>query len=225
MGLRRYDEITLVITDYDTQLRSWIAERQPPERREESAPAHPNAAKEKAIRARGERGARDTLWRFAGVDLTRIDGISAPAAEILLTEIGLDLTKFPDEQHFISWLRLSPKTATSAGTPLSSRRRNGTGATRVAGVLRMAALALTHSQSALGAYYRRIARRKGGAVAIFATARKLAQFIFRRLRYGHDYVDEGANAYEARFQQRRLRHLTETAHQLGYRLVPALEAA
>ena len=55
MGVRRYDEIERVITDYDTQLRRWIAELQPPERREASAPAHPNAAKEKAIRARGER--------------------------------------------------------------------------------------------------------------------------------------------------------------------------
>lgn len=224
MGVRRYDEIERVITEYDTQLRRWIAELQPPARREAAAPAHPNAAKEKAIRARGEREDRDALWRLAGVDLTRIDGLSAPAAEILLTEIGLDLTTFPDEKHFISWLRLSPQTATSAGKPVR-QRRHGTGATRVAGVLRMAALALTHSQTALGAAYRRVARRKGGAVALFATARKLAQLVFRMLRYGHDYVDEGAQAYDARFQQRRLRHLTETARQLGYHLVPAVDAA
>ncbi len=106
-----------------------------------------------------------------------------------------------------------------------SKRTKGTGATRVAGVLRMAALALTHSETALGAYSRRIARRKGGAVATFATARKLAAIIFRMLRYGHDYVDEGAAAYDARFQQRRLHQLIETARQLGYQLVPALEAA
>ena len=224
MGLRRYDEINLVIVEYDAQLSRWITELHPPERRDQNAPAHPNPAKEKAIRARGERAQRDALWRFAGVDLTRIDGISAPAAAIVLTEVGLDLSKFADEGHFISWLRLSPKLSISAGKPVPKRNK-GTGATRVAGVLRMAALALTHSETALGAYYRRIARRKGGAVATFATARKLAALIFRMLRYGHDYVDEGVAAYEARFQQRRLHQLIETARQLGYQLVPALEAA
>lgn len=224
MGLRRYDEITRIIAEYDTQLSRWITELQPPERRDQSAPAHPNPLKAKAIRARGEHGLRDALWRLAGVDLTRIDGISAPAAEIVLTEVGLDLSKFPDERHFISWLRLSPKLSISAGKPVSKRTK-GTGATRVAGVLRMAALALAHSDTALGAYCRRIARRKGGAVATFATARKLAALIFRMLCYGQDYLDEGVAAYEARFQKRRLHQLIETARQLGYQLVPALEAA
>lgn len=89
----------------------------------------------------------------------------------------------------------------------------------------MAALALYRSQTALGAYQRRIARRKGGAVAIFATARKLATLLYRMLRYGQDYVDEGTAAYEARFERHRLATLRSTAHQLGYDLVPAGGAA
>ncbi len=224
MGVRRYDEINAVIAEYDTQLGLWFEALVPPERREQSAPTHPNPGKEKAIRARGEGDKRNALWRFAGVDLTRIDGISAPAAGILLTEIGLDLASFPNEHKFASWLRLTPRTSTSAGKPLR-KRVNGTGATRVAGVLRMAALSLTHSNTALGASYRRLARRKAGSVALFATARKLAHLVFRALRFGHQYVDQGAAAYEARFQLRQLRHLTQTAQQLGYRLVPATEAA
>jgi transposase len=225
MGLRRFDEINRIIAEYEAQLHQWIAELQPPERRAQCAPAHPSAAKERAIAKRGERTQREALWRWAGVDLTRIDGLSAPGAAIILTEVGLNLRTFPDEQHFISWLRLSPKTASSAGKPIRAPHRNATGATRVAAVLRMAALALTHSQTALGAYYRRIARRKGAAVAIFATARKLAQLVFRTLRYGQEYVDEGVHAYEARFQQQQARRLTETARQLGYKLVPIHEAA
>lgn len=101
MGLRRYEEINLVIAEYDAQLSRWITELQPPERQDSNAPAHPNPAKEKAIRARGERPQREALWRFAGFDLTRIDGISAPAAAIILTEVHLDLSKFADESHFI----------------------------------------------------------------------------------------------------------------------------
>jgi len=224
MGLRRYDEIQRVIADYDAQLYRWIAEVQPPERATQSVPAHPNARKEKKIRQDGEQPIREALWRWTGVDLCRIDGIRAAAAETVLTEIGLDLSAFPTEHHFVSWLRLSPKTATSAGKPVPTRRAS-TAVTRVAGVLRMAALSLSRSPTALGAYYRRVARRKGAAVAVFATARKLAQLIYRMLRYGQDYVDEGAKAYEARFEQRRLRQLTDTAHQFGYRLVPLADAA
>jgi len=224
MGLRRYDEIQRVIADYDAQLYRWIAEVQPPERATQSVPAHPNARKEKKIRQDGEQPIREALWRWTGVDLCRIDGIRAAAAETVLTEIGLDLSAFATEHHFVSWLRLSPKTATSAGKPVPTRRAS-TAVTRVAGVLRMAALSLSRSPTALGAYYRRVARRKGAAVAVFATARKLAQLIYRMLRYGQDYVDEGAKAYEARFEQRRLRQLTDTAHQFGYRLVPLADAA
>lgn len=224
MGLRRYDELLAVIAAYDAQLQSWIAELAPAERAAASAPAHANPAKEKAIRRRGEDGRRQTLWRWAGVDLTRIDGLAPTAAETILTETGLDLAAFPDEAHFVSWLRLAPERPTSAGKSVRPAR-NGTGATRVATVLRMAASTLAHSQSALGAYYRRLARRAGASVAIFATARKLAQLVFRMLRYGQDYVDQGAAAYEARFHQQRLWRLTQTARELGYHLVPAVQAA
>jgi transposase len=220
MGLRRYDEINRVIDEYDSQQRRWIEELQPPERRQLEVPVHPNPAKEKAIRVHGEQEHRTALYRLAGVDLTRIDGISTAAAEIVIGEIGLDLSAFPSEKKFVSWLRLSPKVNTSAGKPLP-KRRNATAATRVAGVLRMAASALLNSQCALGAYARSIARRKSGAVAVFATARKLAKLIFRMLRFGHDYVDEGAQAYEARFLKRRIRSLAETARQLGFQLVAA----
>jgi transposase len=100
------------------------------------------------------------------------------------------------------------------------KRRNGLGANRIAGVLRMAATSLQRSKTALGASFRRIARHKGGAVAVFATARQLARLIYRMLRYGHDYVDIGEKAYDHRFQTRRLAALTETARTLGYTLVP-----
>jgi len=94
------------------------------------------------------------------------------------------------------------------------------GNTRVAAALRMAALSLRRSQTALGAYYRRIAQRVGGDVAVFATARKLATLIYRLLRWGQPYVDEGAQAYEARYHQQRLRNLTAKAKDLGYQLAP-----
>ena len=83
----------------------------------------------------------------------------------------------------------------------------------------MAALSLRNSATALGAYYRKIARRIGGDVAVFATARKLATLIYRLLRWGQPYVDEGAEAYERRYQTIRLTMLKAKAQQLGYQLV------
>ena len=155
------------------------------------------------------------------MDLTRIDGISTKTAHVVLTEIGIDLSAFPSEKNFVSWLRLSPRTPISGGK-LLSKKRKGMGATRVAGVLRMAALSLSRSKTALGAYFRRVARKKDGAVAVFATARKLATYIYRMLRYGQEYVDIGEQAYEAQFQYRRLQGLKASAKSLGFTLVPAL---
>jgi hypothetical protein len=82
----------------------------------------------------------------------------------------------------------------------------------------MAALSLRHSQTALGAYYRRLAQRLGGDVAVFATARKLATLIYRLLRWGQPYMDEGIEAYEKRYRQQRVKSLAAKAKDLGYEL-------
>ena len=94
------------------------------------------------------------------------------------------------------------------------------GSSRIAGALRISALSLQRSKTALGAAFRRKARHKGGAIAVFATARKLAQLIYRMLRFGTPYIDKGAAAYEARFRERQLNGLRSSANALGYNLVP-----
>ena len=84
----------------------------------------------------------------------------------------------------------------------------------------MAAQSLSHSDTALGAYYRRMAQRKGADIATFAAARKLATLAYRLLRWGQPYVNEGAEAYEKRYQQNRINGLQSRAKQLGYQLTP-----
>lgn len=222
MSLRLFDEIERSIAEYDDRLLQEVEALQPEERRLESVPSHPNAGKERVIRKRGDQPLREALWRFANVDLTTIDGLSASSAQVILTEVGADLNAFPTEKHFVSWLRLCPRGPISGGKPVKGRR-NGTGASRVAAALRMAAVAVQRSKTALGAAYRRIARQRGAAVAVFAVARKIAQHVYRALRHGQPYLDIGEKLYEARYEQRRLLALRETAGQLGYALTPKAE--
>ena len=224
MSLEHYDHLDAQISTYEAELLREIKALEPPLRAEGQVPTHSTKAKQAAIRRRGEQPLREELWRFAGVDLTCIDGISAPAAMIILTEIGLDLSAFPSEKHFVAWLRLAPRLAISGGRPIKNRP-NGPGANRIAGVLRMAAMSMVRSHSALGAGYRRIAFRKGAKVALFAIARRLAILIYRLLRYGQKYVDIGEKLYEERFHERRLRSLRASAKNLGFALRPLEHAA
>jgi transposase len=156
---------------------------------------------------------------MSGVDLTGIDAIGVATVEVVLTEYGPDLSRFPTEKQFVSHVTLAPHRPTSGGKPVKKKKRNSA-STRVAAALRMAALSLRHSDTALGAYYRNIARRTKGDVAVFATARKLATLIYRLLRWGQAYIDEGAEAYENRYQQTRIRSLTARAKELGFQLTP-----
>jgi len=219
-ALRIHDVLQREIDIYDRGIRDAITELQPEHRKNSSVPAHPNPTKEAAIKQRGEQAQRTELWRFAGCDLTRIDGISSDTAAIVLTEVGFDLSSFPSEKGFVSWLRLAPRRPISGGKQLH-KRPNGTGSNRVAGALRMAALALARSKTALGAYYRRLSRRKDGKVAVFALARKLAQLVFRMLKYGQDYLDIGEKAFEETHRQNRLAGLQRAASAIGYTLAPA----
>jgi transposase len=219
MSLELYDKLNEMIDTYQQKIAELMRNIEPEDRRELSPPDHPNATKAKAMKKRGEEQTRQALWRFSGVDLTRIDAISTGAAMVVFSEVGLDLADFPSEKHFVSWLRLAPNRNVSGGKVLK-KKRNAAGATRLANVLRMCACCLQRSQTALGAQFRRIARRKGFRVAVFAMARKLAVLIYRMLRFGQDYVDQGAQVYEAQFRQQQLTRLQATARQLGHHLTP-----
>lgn len=151
-ALRFYDHIQEQIAEYEKKIRESLTALQPPERRDATVPSHPNTRKEKTIRRKNEHASREALYRFAGIDLLRIAGLGASIGELILTEVGPDLTAFPTEGDFVSWLRLAPYRPVSGGKQLKKKRK-GTGVTRVAGALRTAALSLKHSKTALGASF------------------------------------------------------------------------
>lgn len=162
---------------------------------------------------------RNPLQRiFGGVDVQSLAGIGPLTALNLLSETGHDMTRWPTEKHFTSWLNFAPGTKISGGRRLSSRRRPGRN--RAGLILRQAASALARTQTALGAFYRRIAARRSKAVAIVATARKLACAYYRLLRFGGEYVERGADAAERSYQQRRLIAMKRQAKLMGFDLTP-----
>jgi transposase len=122
-----------------------------------------------------------------------------------------------DQKHFTSWLTLAPKNKITGGRLISSRTQPS--ANRAAAMLRMSAMSVGKTSTALGAYYRRIAYRIGKAKAITATARKLAVLVYRVLRGDIDYCDPGAEAYEAHHRTRTLRNLRNRAQRLGLGLI------
>jgi len=160
--------------------------------------------------------ARQHLHRLTGVDLTHIDGIDTPTALTVVGEIGFDMTRWPTEKHFASWLGLAPGSHLSGGKQRSGRTKPS--ASRAAAALRLAASSLYHSRSALGAFHRRLKARLGAPKAITATAHKLACLIYRMLRFGTDYLDRGQDYYERRYQGRVVTNLSRRAQELGYTL-------
>jgi transposase len=166
---------------------------------------------------------RTRLCQMCGVDLTRIDGIDVTTALMVVSETGADMSKFPNDKHFASWLGLCPGTKITGGKVMSSKTKRC--ANRAAQALRLAAAALRASQSALGAYFRRLCSRMDKAKAVTAAAHKLARLIYTMLSKGEEYTDQGQACYEERYRQRVLHSLNKRAQQLGMALVPAVPAA
>jgi transposase len=160
---------------------------------------------------------RAELTRITGVDLTRIPGIEALTAQAVVAEVGADLSAFPTERHFVSWLALCPNHAITGGR--IRRRKSRPSASRVATALRVAAQTLHKSKTALGAFYRRMRARLGAPKAITAAARKLAVTVYRMLKHGEAFVERGQDAYERHYKERVLANLRRSAQQLGFQLV------
>ena len=159
---------------------------------------------------------RRALFRFVGVDLTAIDGMSPQSVLTILTETGLDMTKWSTADHFASWLRLCPNNRITGGRVHSARAlptRN-----RAAEVFRKCAENLARSQSFFGAFYRRMRARKGGPYAVVATAGKIARVFYRVLRTRMPYRDIGKHHFDTVHRQRAIRGAVKRLRALGFAL-------
>ena len=167
--------------------------------------------------------ARAALARWAGVDLTRINGLSVTTVMTILSEIGPDLSRFASIKHFCSWLGLCPGTKISGGKVLSARTRRS--ANRVRQALKLAAMSLSRNDSALGAFYRRLCARMDKPRANTAVAHKLARMVYFMLTRGEAFVDQGQQHYEEQQRQRSIAALRRRASALGFQITPDTKTA
>ncbi len=159
------------------------------------------------------------LKRICGVDLVAVPGISVPLAQTILMEIGTDMSKFPNEKHFCSWLGLAPKNEISGGKILVSRTlktRN-----RAGQAFRLATVSVMRADCIFGAFYRRVKSRLGPAQATVATAHLLARTVYRMLKYQVEYEPLSVSEYEKRYHDQQIKYLQKRAAKFGFQLPPA----
>jgi transposase len=162
---------------------------------------------------------RAELFHMTGADLTQIDGVDVMTAMTILSEVGWDMSKWKTEHHFVSWLRLCPDNKIS-GDKIIGKGRLPTN-NRATSALRMAASTLRVSNTYLGAQFRRLRTRLGAPIAIKAMAAKLARLVYRVLRYGMQFVDKGAEFYEAQHRTLQINYLKWRAAKMGLQIIEA----
>lgn len=163
------------------------------------------------------------LKKICGVDITEIPGIQENIAMTILSEIGTDMSKWKDKKSFASWLSLCPGNKISGGKVLNTRTVKSDN--RVAQALRLAANAVRNTDTAIGAYFRRMRAKFGPAKAVTATAHKLAVILYTMLKYKKNYIELGAKYYEHKYRERVLKNLHKKAKELGYDVIPVVKIA
>jgi len=210
------------IAECDRQLAQYLQQR---EDRSQGAPLPEEKRKGRLKKKRANKpqfDLREELFRMTGTDLTRIDSIDVMTAMTVLSEAGWDMSKWKTEDHFVSWLRLCPDNRISGNKVIGKGRLPTNNPITIA--FKMAASTLRLSKTYLGAQFRRFRTRLGAPIAIKAMAAKLARLVYRMLRYGMKYVDQGAAFYELQHRQLQVKQLKWKAAKLGFQIVQATAA-
>lgn len=215
-ALELYDTYGRQIEALDAEMEAMYAQTEPPDPGAPATTTAPKANRRKRRKNQANFDLATSLYQMTGVDLTQIDGIDALTAQTILTEVGTDMSKWRTAKHFASWLGLSPNNQVTGGKV--KRRRTKKTDNRAANALRVSAQSLARSQSALGAFYRRIRARHGPAHAVVATAHKLARIVYHMLKNRLDYQDPGADYYNEQQRERAVRQLHKQAARLGVRI-------
>lgn len=213
-----YEAYTQQILECDQELERKFSALQPVHD-DELPPLDPSDKRNTHSKNAPAYDGRSLLYQLLGIDLVAVDGLNEVTAQIIISEIGTDMSRWQDEKHFCSWLGLAPHTDISGGKVLRSRTLNTHN--RAGQAFRMAAQAVGKTQTAYGAFFRRMRAMHGPKKAIVATAHKIARAVYFMLRDHKPFRDITAEAYTQREREREIVRLTKKATQLGFTLTPA----
>ena len=160
------------------------------------------------------------IYTNYGVDLTVVDGLNTLLVQDIIREIGVDMSSWETEKHFASWLGLSPNNKSSAGRVISKQTKKTNN--RAAKAFRLAGQAVNRTDTALGAFYRRIRAKHGGPAAVTATAHKIARIVYHMLKTKDPYRPQTAKAYSQAQTARYIKRLQKQAEKIGMELVPVM---
>jgi transposase len=161
---------------------------------------------------------RTLLYELFGTDVTAIPGLDVTSGCVLYSELGADLSAWSTDKKFVSWLALSPAERSSAGRITSNKTKKTTH--RASQVFQLAAQSVSRSNTALGAFYRRLKARIGAPKALTATARKIALIFYQMVTKREPYRELSDTAYRQQQNARRVTQLKRWANELGYVLTP-----
>lgn len=214
-SLELFDFYTVQIRACDAEIQRQFSAMKPrwTPTETEAKPVFP-PSKSKRTKRSPAVAVRTEAIRVTGVDLVAVDGLSDALVQILLSEIGTDMSPWPSEKHFASWLGLAPHNDISGGKVLRSRTLPTSN--RAGQVFRQAAVAVSRSPSAFGAFYRRKRAQSGPSFAQVATAHKIARTVYYLLKHHVQYLDVGAQVYETQQRERELTALRKKASKLGF---------
>jgi transposase len=219
-SLELYDFYTRQIEVCDAEIDRMYALMRPDWKVDDLPPLPPKKRNSHSKNApQNKEEIRKHLKRISGVDISMVDGFGVSLAQTVIMEVGTDMSKFPDEKHFCSWLGLAPKHEISGAKVLKNKTlktRN-----RAGQAFRMAAQSVKQADCVFGALYRRLRARLGPAQATVATAHAIARVIYRMLKYQLEYEPLSINEYEKKYEEQQIKYMKKKASKLGFQLVPA----
>jgi transposase len=221
-ALELYDFYTQQLAACDVELERYYGAMKPRFEADIDPTTLPAAKPGSKSKNKPNFNARAELARVVGVDLVAVTGLSAASVQTIISEIGTDMSKFPTVKHFGSWLGLAPHTDISGGKVLRSRTRKVVN--RAAQAFRQAAQCVGRSETALGAYYRRMRARLGPQQATVATAYKIARIVYTMLKERKPFEAASAEAYDQQYREREIKYLERKAAKLGFDLAPKVQA-
>jgi transposase len=219
-SLEMYDFYTSQIETCDAEIDRMYAATRPDWKTGELKPLSPKKRNSHSKNApQNKEEIRAHLKRIAGVDLSRVDGFGVSLAQTVIMEVGTDMSKFPTEKHFCSWLGVAPKHEISGAKVLKNRTLKTKN--RAGQAFRMAAQSVKRSDCVFGSLYRRLRGRLDNRQATVACAHAIARVVYRMLKYQVEYETISVEEYEAKYKEQQIKYLKKKVAKLGFQLVPA----